>query len=51
MKEKKYDIEERLIDFGVDVLIFIKNLPKTKSSSHYRRTTVEVRDLSLIKFW
>ena len=26
MKEKKYDIEERLIDFGVDILVFIKKL-------------------------
>lgn len=34
MKEKKYDIEERLIDFAVDIIFFVEDLPNTKSASH-----------------
>jgi four helix bundle protein len=34
MSEKKYDIEERLIDFAVGILSFVENLPNSKSSSH-----------------
>jgi len=34
MKEKKYDIEERLIDFTVVIIIFIESLPNTKSAIH-----------------
>lgn len=34
MKEKKYDIEERLIDFSVEIIFFIESLPNTKSASH-----------------
>lgn len=34
MREKKYDIEERLIDFAVSIIFFIERLPNTKSASH-----------------
>ena len=34
MLEKKFDIEERLIDFAVDIVLFIESLPVTKSASH-----------------
>lgn len=34
MSEKKYDIEERLIDFSVDIILFVESLPNTKSASH-----------------
>lgn len=34
MGEKKYDIEERLIDFAVGIVFFIESLPTTKSASH-----------------
>ena len=34
MKEKKYDIDERLIDFAVDIISFIESLPSTKSAIH-----------------
>lgn len=34
MNEKKYDIEERLIDFAVEIVFFFENLPKTKSANH-----------------
>ena len=34
MQEKKYDIEERLIDFSVDIIFFVESLPLSKSSSH-----------------
>ena len=34
MKKKKYDLEERLIDFAVDVIFFIESLPNTKSATH-----------------
>lgn len=34
MSEKKYNIEERLIDFSVSVLFFIESLPNTKSINH-----------------
>ncbi|MBL4716165.1 MAG: four helix bundle protein [Bacteroidetes bacterium] len=34
MKEKKYDIEERLIDFAVEVVCFFENLPNSKSATH-----------------
>lgn len=34
MKEKKYDIEERLIDFAVEIIFLVESLPNTKSASH-----------------
>lgn len=34
MREKNYDIEERLIDFAVDIIFFVENLQKTKSAAH-----------------
>ncbi|MBN4065701.1 four helix bundle protein [Candidatus Amoebophilus asiaticus] len=34
MKEKKYDIEERLIDFSVEIISFFESLPNTKSAAH-----------------
>ncbi|MCK4360636.1 MAG: four helix bundle protein [Bacteroidales bacterium] len=35
MREKKYDIEERLIDFAaVDIIFFVESLPNTKSVTH-----------------
>ncbi|NMD01143.1 MAG: four helix bundle protein [Bacteroidales bacterium] len=34
MTIKKYDIEERLIDFSVNIITFIEKLPNTKSAHH-----------------
>ncbi|MCH7535770.1 MAG: four helix bundle protein [Bacteroidetes bacterium] len=34
MKEKKYDIEERLVDFAVEIVLFFESLPSIKSASH-----------------
>src|SRR4030042_6886871 len=34
VKEKKYDLEDRLIDFAVAVIEFIESLPNTKSANH-----------------
>ena len=34
MNEKKYDLEERLINFAVSVIQLVENLPNTKSGSH-----------------
>jgi four helix bundle protein len=34
MPDKKYDIEERLIDFSVDIIRFVENLPATKASNY-----------------
>jgi four helix bundle protein len=34
MQEKKYNIDERLIDFAVDSIFFTENLPNSRSSSH-----------------
>ena len=34
MKEKKFDLEERLIDFAVDILLFTESLPKLRTTSH-----------------
>jgi len=34
MKEKKYDLEERLIDFAVSIISFIESLPNSKSATH-----------------
>ena len=34
MSEKKYDIEERLIDFAVKIIFFVESLPNSKSASH-----------------
>ena len=31
---KKYDIEERLIDFAVEIIFFVESLPTSKSASH-----------------
>jgi four helix bundle protein len=32
--QKKYDIEERLIDFSVEIISLVENLPNSKSASH-----------------
>ena len=34
MKEKKYDLDERLIDFAVEIVSLIESLPNTKSGNH-----------------
>ena len=34
MNEKKYDLDERLIDFAVLIIFFIESLPNTKSAGH-----------------
>jgi len=34
MNEKKFDLEERLIDFAVEIIYFIESLPNTKSANH-----------------
>ena len=34
MKEKKFDIEERLIDFAVEIVLFTEVLPNSKSALH-----------------
>lgn len=34
MKEKKYDLDERLIDFAVDIISFVENLLNTKAANH-----------------
>jgi four helix bundle protein len=31
-KDKKFDLEERLIDFAVSIIFFVENLPNTKSA-------------------
>jgi len=32
--EKKYDLEDRLIDFAVSVIKLVESLPNTKSATH-----------------
>jgi four helix bundle protein len=34
MNDKKFDLEERLIDFAVEVIKFIETLPNTKAAVH-----------------
>ena len=34
MDKKKYDLEERLIDFAVDIIFFVESLPTRKSATH-----------------
>lgn len=34
MLEKKYELEERLIDFAVEVINLVEHLPNTKSGNH-----------------
>ena len=34
MKEKKYNIEEQLIDFSVDIIFFIKSIETASKSKH-----------------
>ena len=34
VRVKKFDLDERLIDFSVDVISFIESLPETKAASH-----------------
>lgn len=34
MNEKKYNLEERLIDFAVAIINLVENLPNTKSGNH-----------------
>jgi len=34
ISDKTYDLEERLIDFAVEVIYFVESLPNTKSANH-----------------
>ena len=34
MSEKKFDLEERLIDFSVLIVFYIESLPNSKAASH-----------------
>jgi four helix bundle protein len=34
MNTKKFDLEDRLIDFAVAIIKFVENLPESKSASH-----------------
>jgi len=34
MNGKKYDLEERLIDFAVSIIFFVEKLPNSKSAVH-----------------
>lgn len=34
MTEKKFDLDERLIDFAVSIIQFVEDLPNTKSANH-----------------
>lgn len=34
MKDKKFDLDERLIDFAVEVVFFTESLPNTKAANH-----------------
>ena len=34
MSEKKFDLEERLIDFAVGIVLFVESLPNTKTANH-----------------
>ena len=34
MKDSKYDLEDRLIDFAVAIINFVETLPNTKSANH-----------------
>ena len=33
-EEKKYDLEDRLIDFAVSIIRLVEGLPNTKSANH-----------------
>jgi len=35
MIDKKYDLEDRLIDFAVVIINFVEKLPNTKSANHF----------------
>ena len=34
MREKKYDIEERLIDFAVEIIFFVESIETASKSKH-----------------
>lgn len=34
LKDKKYDLEDRLIDFAITITSFVETLPNTKSANH-----------------
>ena len=34
MSEKKYNIEERLIEFSTNLIVFIENLPNSKAANY-----------------
>jgi len=34
MKKKKFDLDERLIDFSVEIVNLIESLPNPKSGNH-----------------
>ena len=34
MNEKKFELEERLIDFSVSIIFFVESLPNTISANH-----------------
>jgi hypothetical protein len=42
MNEKKFDLEDRLIEFAVAILKFVENLPVSKSALHLGGTTIKI---------
>lgn len=34
VKDKKFDLDERLIDFAVEIIFFVESLPKTIAGDH-----------------
>ena len=33
-KKVKYDLQERSIDFAIDIILLVESLPNTKSANH-----------------
>jgi hypothetical protein len=50
MDKKKFDLDERLIDFAVEIVLFVESLPNTKSSTHLGSAS-SIRNLSIAELW
>ena len=47
MKEKNYDLEERLLEYAARIIHLVEKLPNTRIGNQHRRTVIALRHFSL----
>ena len=48
-RDRRYDLEDRLFDFAVNVVELTESLPNTQGGKPYRRTASALRDIASLQ--